>query len=78
MSNKTILLTFILFTLNLTNLKAQTAEKDITTEFFQIFKTDPLKAMDYEFSTNERRVQNLKWDLDIDGELEESANQNRN
>lgn len=129
----------------LTDLKAQTSEKDITSEFFRVFENEPLKAMDYAFSTNswmERnidgieslktkfndllpligdyygyeiiteknvgenlklisymlkydrqpvrftfvmykpnekwQVQNLKFDVDIDNEIEESANQNRN
>lgn len=93
---------------------AQTSEKEIPIEFFRIFKTEPMKAMDYAFSTNiwmERnignnlklisymlrydrqpmrftfvlykpknkwQVQNLNWDVDLDDEIEESANQNRN
>ena len=35
------------------SLTAQNSAKEIPVEFFKIFKTDPIKAMDYAFSTNE-------------------------
>ncbi|MFT4838563.1 MAG: hypothetical protein ACI9IZ_001581 [Nonlabens sp.] len=66
MIKKITLLTLIFFTITFNDLKAQTSEKEITTEFFKIFNSDPLKAMDYAFSTNkwmgrnEDAVANLK------------------
>ena len=40
-------------------LKAQTSEKEIPIEFFRIFKTEPMKAMDYAFSTNSWMERNI-------------------
>lgn len=52
-------------------LNAQTSEKEITTEFFRLFKTNPIQAFDYAFSTN-------KWlKRDIDG-IENLKNQFKN
>lgn len=59
MIKKKILIILIIFTVTIKNLKAQNSEKDIPTEFFRIFKTDPMKAMDYAFSTNKWMKRNI-------------------
>jgi hypothetical protein len=38
---------------------AQNTENDITAEFFRIFQGDPMKAMDYAFSTNKWMERNI-------------------
>ncbi|OEI78754.1 hypothetical protein [Formosa algae] len=43
----------------ITQLKAQSSEKEITTEFLRIFETEPMKAMDYAFSTNTWMERNI-------------------
>lgn len=48
-----ILITFI------TELNAQSSEQGITTEFFRVFQNEPMKAMDYAFSTNKWMEKNI-------------------
>jgi hypothetical protein len=71
MTKKIIKLTsvWILLYLLIPNLKAQTTTLLITNKFFQIYSKDPIKAVDFAFSTNkwfERKqddVSNLKSKL---------------
>lgn len=66
MSPKLILASIIAFSFFSLNLHAQKSKTDIPEEFFRIYESDPLKAIDYVFSTNtwmERNidgVENLK------------------
>ena len=66
MSPKLILASIIAFSFFSLNLHAQKSKTDIPVEFFRIYESDPLKAIDYVFSTNtwmERNidgVENLK------------------
>jgi len=59
MTNKITILIFIIIATSLVELKAQTSEKEIPIEFFRIFKTEPMKAMDYAFSTNSWMERNI-------------------
>lgn len=59
MKTKLILVFLTIFTSSITNIKAQSSEKDIPKEFFKIFETNPLKAMDYAFSTNKWMERNV-------------------
>lgn len=42
----------ILFMLSLTSVFGQTTSNEITDKFFELYSKDPLKAVDYAFSTN--------------------------
>jgi hypothetical protein len=42
----------LLFISTLTNVFAQASQKEITDKFFELYSKDPLKAVDYAFSTN--------------------------
>ncbi len=59
MSQKITLLVLTISIVFITDLKAQHSEKDIPNEFFRIFQTDPMEAMDYAFSTNKWMERNL-------------------
>ena len=53
MSKKIILTIFIVISATIiAKLNAQSSEKDIVTEFFRIFENEPIKAIDYAFSTS--------------------------
>ncbi|MGB1268193.1 MAG: hypothetical protein ACPG45_00480 [Flavobacteriaceae bacterium] len=54
-----LLLVLIISLTFITKLNAQSSEKDITTEFFRIFENEPMKAMDYAFSTNKWMERNI-------------------
>jgi hypothetical protein len=40
-------------------LNGQTSEKEIITEFFKVFENEPMKAIDYAFSTNKWMKRNM-------------------
>lgn len=67
MKRKLTLLAFIAFVVF--TMKAQTSPKEITDKFFSLYATDPIKAVDYAFSTNkwfdrqQDAVENLKTKL---------------
>ena len=54
-----LLLVLIISLTFIAKLNAQSSEKDITTEFFRIFENEPMKAMDYAFSTNKWMERNI-------------------
>ncbi|WP_435416611.1 hypothetical protein [Polaribacter aestuariivivens] len=55
----TLLLLIIISVTSITELSAQSSEKEITTEFFRVFETEPMKAMDFAFSTNKWMERNI-------------------
>jgi hypothetical protein len=55
----TLLLLIIISVTFITELNAQSSEKEITTEFFRVFENEPMKAMDYAFSTNKWMERNI-------------------
>lgn len=59
MSTKLNLIILAVFTLFTASLQAQNSEKDIPEKFFTIFENDPLKAIDYVFSTNKWMERNI-------------------
>lgn len=52
-------LLFTILILSVITIKAQSSDKEITSEFFKIFQTEPMKAMDYAFSTNKWMERNI-------------------
>ena len=66
MIKRFLIFTFLLISCYSNYLNAQVSEKEITEEFFKLYAIDPMKALDYAFSTNkwmERNadaVENLK------------------
>ena len=46
------LLMFVLFSSSFSTVKGQVTTKEITDHFFEIYSKDPVKAIDYAFSTN--------------------------
>ena len=69
MTHKTIIFILITTFTSFIDLNAQNSVDDIPNEFFRIFKVEPLKAMDYAYSTNRwmlkqvNRIEILKKEL---------------
>ena len=53
------MLLIITLVTSLAELKAQSSVQEITTEFFRVFENEPMKAMDYAFSTNKWMSRNI-------------------
>ncbi|MEP0262882.1 hypothetical protein [Dokdonia sp.] len=60
MTKKITLLLLVSITIAfITKVNAQSSEKEITSEFFKVFQSEPMKAMDYAFSTNKWMQRNI-------------------
>ena len=60
MRKQNILLLFTIISITfITKLNGQTSEKEIITEFFKVFENEPMKAIDYAFSTNKWMKRNM-------------------
>jgi len=97
MTHKTIIFILVTTFTSLININAQNSVDDIPHEFFHIFKTEPMEALDYAYSTNRWmlkqvnrieilknelkdtwRIQDIVYNLDLTGEIIESAKIDRN
>ena len=69
MTHKTIIFILVTTFTSLININAQNSVDDIPHEFFHIFKTEPMEALDYAYSTNRwmfkqvNRIEILKNEL---------------
>ncbi len=60
MKKKSIILLLIVTSMtSIQNINAQSSEKEIVTEFFRQFNDEPMKAIDYAFSTNKWMERNV-------------------